>query len=919
MDQSRLEQVEKIYQRVVEGAPDERGALLDKACAGDAGLRREVESLLRYEDPGQNFMDTPPARLAAEIFSGPEGSSTLVGEQIGNYKVERFLGQGGMGKVYLAADKRLHRRVALKVLTQSVIGDAERLLRFEREAQAASALNHPNILTVHEFGESDGIHFIASEFVDGETLRQKLLAGPLDPAEALDIAVQVASALSTAHEAGITHRDIKPENMMVRRDGYIKVLDFGLVKLLQDEDAAEPGPEDPTRALLRTEPGVVMGTDAYMSPEQARGVIVDARTDIWSLGVVLYEMLAGKRPFLGETRADVIVAVLSADPLPISQLRPGLPAELEWIVAKALSKDIEGRYQTSKEIRADLTRIRKQLELKEAIQSSGGSPIRSDERPPDAKVHSTLETGLKTAEDGENGTDEHLVSARTVLSSGITVIAREAKAHKFWTFFVSVLVIGLVTLGFYFAIPASDASANIDSLAVLPFENESGNPDLNYISEGLSESLIDRFAQLPQLKVISRNSSFQFRGPNVSLQEVAAQLGVRAIVTGRITKQGDELSIRVDIVDAKENRQLTGGRYRRKPSDLINLEHEIANTAAEQLRFKMSDSQARRLTASGTENSDAFRYYLSGLVELKGPQYARGPALEYFEQAVKLDPEFAAAHSEIAWIYWTRANSSDDPHELMPKAKAAVERALAIEPDLAKARAVRAMVYEYEFDWTAAEIEYRRAIELSPNLDFARNNYAFFLSVLDRQNEALAQLEEQRMRDPLNQRLLLLQKGIVLVQARRFDQALQVYREAQAVDPSKPIPEFALGYAYAGKGLNDEAIAYYKKAVAGLGGEEKYSQPLIYLAAAYARKPERREEARAILVRIEAMNEYKSPALLAIVHSALDDNDKAMELLEQAYINRDLLLRYIGTGYEYDGLRTDPRFADLIRRIGLSG
>ncbi|HTH38934.1 MAG TPA: protein kinase [Pyrinomonadaceae bacterium] len=920
MERSRLEQVERIYEAAIDQPPERRSALLDSACRNDDELRREVESLLRFEDKGANFMDTPPADLAAELFDDENETRNFVNEKIGHYKVERFLGQGGMGEVYLAADDRLQRRVALKVLRQSVVGDAERLMRFEREAQSASALNHPNILTVHEFGESDGIHFIASEFVDGETLRQKLLAKSLELADALDFAVQVASALSTAHAAGITHRDIKPENIMVRRDGYIKVLDFGLAKLLQDEDAADAGPEDPTRALLRTEPGVVMGTDAYMSPEQARGIGVDARTDIWSLGIVIYEMLAGQRPFLGETRADVIVAVLSAEPVPVAQLRPDMPPELGWIVSKALSKDIEGRYQTSKEIRADLIKIRKQLELQETVRKSGGGPTAASEIKRDGKVHSTLETGLKTSEDADNGTNdgENIQTSRSGLSSGIDIIARQAKAHKFWSVVISALIVGLVSIGVYFAIPASNAAAPIDSLAVLPFENASGNADLNYVSDGLSESLIDRFAQLPQLKVISRNSSFQFRGPNLDLREIAAQLGVRAIVTGSVTKQGDDLSIRVDIIDAKENRQLTGSRYRRKAGDLIDLEHEIANTAAEQLRFKLTDSQAKRLSASGTDNSDAFRYYLSGLVELKGPQDIRSRALEYFEQAIKLDPEFAAAHTEIAWIYWARANGSANPQELRPLAKAATERALQIDPNLAKAHVLQAMMKEFEFDWNGADSEYRHAIELSPNLDFARNNYAFFLSVMGRQTEALAELEQQRVRDPINRRMNFLQEGIVLTQARKFDEALDAYSEAQAVDPTTEISHFLLAYAYSGKGMYNEAADHLRRSIAAFGGEEKYSQPLVYLAATYAKMPEKQADARAILARLEAANEYVSPALLAIVYASLGDNDKAIERLEHAYVKRDPLLRFIGTGYEYDGLRDDRRFADLIRRIGFS-
>ncbi len=299
------------------------------------------------------------------------------------------------------------------------------------------------------------------------------------------------------------------------------------------------------------------------------------------------------------------------------------------------------------------------------------------------------------------------------------------------------------------------------------------------------------------------------------------------------------------MVDAAEDRHLTGGQYRRKAVDLISIENEIAEAATEPLRLKLTDSQSKRLTENGTENSEAYRYYLSGLVELNGPQDVRSRALEYVEHAVKLDPDFAAAHTEIAWVYWSQANGSSDPHELMPKAKAATERALAIDPNLAKAHCLQAMVKEYEFDWPAAEIEYKRCIELNPNLDFARNSYAFFLSVMGRQTEALAELEQQSIRDPINRRLALLQRGIVLTQARKFDDALSTYQEAQAVEPAKDIPNFSLGYAYAGKGLYTEAAEYYKKSVDLLGGEEKYSQPLVYLAATYAKMPEKRNEARA--------------------------------------------------------------------------
>ncbi|HYE12923.1 MAG TPA: protein kinase [Pyrinomonadaceae bacterium] len=838
--------------------------------------------------------------------------------RLGRYEIRSQIGAGGMGEVYLAEDTGLRRKVAIKVLPESLAQDKARLRRFEQEAFAASALNHPNILTIHEFGAEGGTHFIASEYVDGATLRARLLHAPFTLGEALDVAIQIAQALAAAHEAKIIHRDIKPENIIVRRDGYVKVLDFGLAKLGEHvPSAASAGSEHPTKPLLRTEAGKVIGTAPYMSPEQARGIPLDARTDIWSLGVVIYEILTGHMPFSGETRTDVIVSVLSREPLPISSYGRDVPPELVRVVSKALSKEVAGRYQTATELRLDLEKIKKQLEFGESVNSSAGHNREEKERAPftAATAHPTAnDANVRTggALDGAAGTR----NARP--SPGLAGYLRPAQSRGAVYPALALALLAVVSAVAYFVLATSVDNRRIDSIAVLPFENLSGNPGLTFVSDGLSEALIDRLSQLPQLKVISRHSSFAFRGANIDLRDVAAKLGVRAIVTGNVAQVGDELVVRLDVVDAVENRHLTGVRFRRRPSDLLSVQSEIAQKATEQLQVKLTDAQSKRLSENGTENSEAYRFYLSGLVELNGPQDVRGRALEYFERAVALDPDFAAAHSEIAWVHWSRANGSSDPQALMPKAKAATERALAIDPDLAKAHVLKALLSEYEFDWQGAEGEYRRAIELSPNLGFARNNYAFYLSVMGRQEDALAELEQQRIRDPINQRLALLQKGIILTQAKRFDEALQTYQEAQAVEPEREIPYFSLGYAYAGKGLYNEAAAYYKKSISLLGGEEKYSQPLVYLAAAYARMPEKRGEARAILRRIEAMSDYSSPALLAAAYSALDDKDKAMVLLERSYIERDPLLRFIGTGYEYDGLRADPRFAGLTRRVGLS-
>ncbi len=910
MNKARFTQLEDIYRAVLGQPPENRAQFIIDSCGSDDGLRREVESLLSYDELNSQFLDSSPDLLIAEAFAADnEEKSEPMKREISHYRIERLIGEGGMGKVYLAEDVKLNRQVALKVLPDALVGDRDRLRRFEREAQAASALNHPNILTVHEFGEDAGVHFIATEFVDGETLRDKIKH--IETKEAFDIVIQVASALSAAHQAGITHRDIKPENIMIRHDGYVKVLDFGLAKVKETEITA--GSEDRTKALLKTEPGMIMGTDAYMSPEQARGKKVDARSDIWSLGVVVYEMLAGERPFSGESRADVIASVITSEPRPISNFARGLPAEADWIVAKALSKDVEARYQTAKELRADLTKIKEQIE----IEAKTGQSIRRDEERIHStvgdKIHSTLGVDQSTSY-GEKRRTGIASLWPTMAESGLS---RAPLLSKLLYPMFAVALLAAISTGVYFAFFRAVESGRIDSIAVLPFENIGGNGELAYAADGLSDALIDRFSQLPQLKVISRNSSSKFRGANVDVRDAASQLGAKAVVTGSVQRIGDDIVVRVDVVDATEDRQLGGGQYRRKASDIEEVRNDIVKATVEQIKVKLTDDQSQRLVVKSTENSEAYRHYLNGIATRNSTPEGNERARAHHEKAIELAPDFAAAYVERAYLDYLDAIGTGDPEKLMPRAKADIEKALELDGTLAKAHVVRAMVYEYDFDWARAEQEYRRAIELSPSMDFARNNFAFFLSVLDRQAEALAQVEELRVRDPLNLRLNLLFKATVFVQGRRFDDALQTYREAQAVEPTNDIPKFALGYAYAGKGLNNEAIEYYKEAIAKLGGEDKYSQPLVYLAITYAKMPEKRVEARAILTRIEGMNEYVSPALLAAIYTALDDNDKAMELLERAFIKRDLLLRFIGTGYEYDDLRDDPRFIDLNRRIGL--
>lgn len=929
MTADRWNKIKELFSAAQALPSEMRDDFLRLSCAGDIALLDEVNRLIDADVANDSFLKHSAADDFAELFVSDladdvdAATSTDAPPRFGagdilneRYEITQLLGRGGMGEVYLATDSRINRNVALKVLHPDLVSSKESLRRFALEAQAVSALNHPHIVTIHDFETTpDGMLFIVTEYVEGKTLN-RLIRTDIDLDKILDIAIQAASALSAAHDAGITHRDIKPENVMVRRDGYIKVLDFGLAKLTQQRTRSSgAGSEEPTRPMPRTKPGMIVGTAAYMSPEQARGLHVDARADIWSLGAVLYEMLTGRRPFSGETHADIIVSVLLSEPAPISDFASGLPDELQAIVSRALSKELKDRYKTIDEVRVDLEKVRKHIGFDNSFSRSGDLGLSrgfvSGTSGHDGSPNTGADAVRETA-GARSSSEPSFWSAPSMAS-----FYEEARTHKLRSAVVALVLAGLISASGYYALaPRFDRGAPIESIAVLPFENISGDPRLDYVSDGLSETLIDRLAQLPQLKVISRNSSFKFRGANVDPLSVASQLGVRAIVTGTVSQVGDDLEIRFDIVDANENTQVAGGQFRRKLTDLLTLRNEIGQTVFEKLRLKLTDAQSARLADNGTDSSEAYRYYLNGLVEINGQQDVRGNALEYFERAVELDPDFAPAHAEIAWVLWARANQGGDPQKLMPKATASAERAIALDPNLAKAHAVRAMVYEYEFNWTAAEAEYKRAIDLSPNLDFARNNYAFFLSVMDRPDEALAQLDEQRVRDPLNKRLLLLQKGIILTQARRFDEALRTYQEAQAVEPAREIPNFSLGYAYGGKGLFEEAAFYYRKSADIVRDEEAQIQPLAYLAAAYAKMPDRRNEAHRIMARIEGLNQYSSPALLAVAYAALDDKDKAISMLEKAYIKRDVLLRYIRTGYEYDPLRQDPRFGEIMKRLG---
>ncbi|HZH35289.1 MAG TPA: FlgO family outer membrane protein, partial [Pyrinomonadaceae bacterium] len=553
----------------------------------------------------------------------------LVNSNISHYRILQKIGAGGMGEVFLAEDTRLRRKIALKVLPENISGDKERLRRFEQEAFAVSALNHPNILTIYEFGAENGCHFLASEFVEGETLRERL-NDELSLKEAVGIAEQIAFALAAAHAAGIVHRDIKPENIMLRRDdGIVKVLDFGLAKLTEKKEA-NLDTEAETRALVQTNPGVVMGTVSYMSPEQARGKDTDARTDIFSLGVVMYEMLTGRLPFQGETISDVIAAILKSEPASPTDFNSEIPFEVERIVLKTLAKDREERYQTAKDLLVDLRRLKRQIEIGAEIEQT---------KPPAKSVENAA------------GNATQILAARP--TSSAEYVASEVKKHKLPFLLLSVILLSAIGgLGIWYSNNRSANTKQIESIAVLPFQNASGNADNEYLSDGMTESLIGSLSQIPNLNVKARSSVFRYKGKETDLPKIAEELNVQAVLTGTVAQRGEQLILNLELVDGTTENVIWSEQYNRRQFDLVLLQSEIAKDVSNKLRAKLSGAEQNQIAKNYTTNSEAYQLYLKGRFFLNnGTRDGQKKSIEYFKQAINLDPNFALGYAGMADAY----------------------------------------------------------------------------------------------------------------------------------------------------------------------------------------------------------------------------------------------------------------------------
>ncbi|HUE83953.1 MAG TPA: protein kinase [Pyrinomonadaceae bacterium] len=811
---------------------------------------------------------------------------------LGHYKIHSQLGAGGMGEVYLAYDVRLNRQVALKVLPANLVNNRTRLYRFEQEARATSALNHPNIITIHEIGSCVDTVFIAMEFIEGETLRNKLKTTRVEIEEALDIAIQIAAALDVAHRSGIVHRDIKPENIMVREDGLVKVLDFGLAKLTEKK-SEDVDSEAATRPEIRTEAKMILGTVAYMSPEQARGLPIDARTDIFSLGVVIYEKLSGRLPFPGETTNDMIAAILKSEPAPLDEITP---PELQRIVRKSLQKKADERYQTVKDLLIDLKNLKHDLDFTAKLERSGKQTKAEPSKPAqDQSIHTT--------------------SSAEYIASGIR------QYMGVFTAALAVLLLGALGFGYWFYKHRSSTASQIESIAVLPFQNSSGNPDVEYLSDGMAESLINSLSRLPKLNVKGRSSVFRYKGKEVEAQTIGADLNVQAVLMGRITLRGDDLILNLSLEDARTGNRIWGEQYNRKLMDLLLLQGEIAHDVSEKLRLRLTGTEQQRLTKQGTQNSEAYQAYLMGRFYWnKGLAPGFEKSREYFQQAIDLDPTYALAYSGLADYYgFASALGLLPPNENWPKAEAAANKALALDNTLAETYNPLAAVKLYYYrDWPAAERYFRRGIELNPNYAEIHAHYASSLRSFGRNEDALVEIQRSVELDPLSPRFNS-SWGKILFSIRQYDRAIDQFRKTLELDPNEVMAHEFLGYAYEQKGMQREAIAEWSKALTLRGASEQAST----LERAYAASGFEHAIGALAQEQLAQLNErmkhgkYVPASDYVTAYTRLGDKEQAFAWLNRAVDERTGFVFEIKISPVYDRLRDDSRFQDLLQHNGL--